>query len=225
MRRSMSPRSSSDKGLAKQPAGHAGGFTLLEILVAISIVAIVLTTVYGVFTSVSGAKERLEADGETYQRVRVIFDRLGRELRGACPIGGPQQHGVFRTGTEADGTPFLEITTSATAQLGLRQTGIALIRYTLVSDAEEPSGKVLYRSEQSALVNDETLRAIGPMRLAAGIEQMEWRFLAEDQWRSELDASRDGLPLQVELTLTMVDGRGKKLPFRSAFELPDIRWR
>lgn len=221
----MSPRSSSDRGADKRPTGHSRGFTLLEILVAISIVAIVLTAIYGIFTSVSRAKERLDADGEIYQRVRVIYDRVGRELRGVCPVGGPRQTGVFRTGTEADGTPFLEITTSATAQLGVQQTGIALIRYTLVPDREQPAGKVLYRSEQSALISDEALRATGPMRLAAGIAQMEWRFLVQNQWRSELDASRDGLPLQVELVLTMIDGRGEKLPFRSAFELPDIRWR
>jgi len=216
----MSPRSFSERGRRA-----SGGFTLLEILVAISIVAIVLTTVYGVFTSISGAKERLEKDGEVYQRARVIFDRLGRELRGACPVGGPEQQGVFRTGTDADGNPTLELTTSATAQLGVQQTGIALIRYTLAPDPETPSGRVLFRTEQSALINDETARQNGAMRLAAGVGQMEWRFLIQDQWRNELDAAQDGLPLLAELTLTMTDARGQKLPFRSAFELPDITWR
>lgn len=215
----MSPRSSSER------RRRSGGFTLLEILVAISIVALVLTTVYGVFTSVSRAKARLDAEGEIYQRVRVIYDRVGRELRGVCPAGGPEQKGVFRTARDADGNPLIEFTTSATAQLGVRQTGIALIRYTLAEDREVPAGRVLMRAEQSALVGDEVLRATGPMRLAAGIEQMQWRFRLGDQWREELDAARDGLPLLVELTLTMADGRGGTLPFRTTFELPDITWR
>jgi general secretion pathway protein J len=216
----MSPRSCSE------PLAHnARGFTLLEILVAISIVAIVLTAVYGIFISVSNARERLEADGEIYHRVRVVFDRVGRELRGISPAGGPEQHGVFRTGKDEGGNPTLEMTTSATAQLGLQQTGIALVRYSLAAEPEKPAGKILYRTEQSALVTDETLRQAGPMRLAAGIEQLEWRFLLQDQWRNEWDAAQDGLPQLVELTLTMTDARGQKLPFRSAFELPDIAWR
>jgi general secretion pathway protein J len=217
----MSPRSSSDRLLS----GQAAGFTLLEILVAISIVAIVLTTLYGVFASVSRAKERLDQDSEVYQRARVIYDRLGREFRGVCPVGGPAQKGVFRTGRDAEGNLILEITTSATAQLGLQQTGIALVRYTLAQDRENPTGKALFRTEQSALVSDEALREGGPMRLAVGIDQMEWRFLVQDQWLTDLDATRDGLPLMVELTLTMTDARGQTLPFRSAFEVPNIVWR
>ena len=188
-------------------------------------VALLLMTVYGVFNSVSRAKERLEADGEVYQRVRVIYDRLGREFRGVCPVGGPTQKGVFRAGRDADGNPTLELTTSAAAQLGAGQTGIALVRYSLAPDREKGSGKILLRTEQSALASDESLRATGPMRLAAGIEQMEWRFMIQDQWRNELDVARDGLPVLVELTLTMTIAGERATPFRSAFELPDIAWR
>lgn len=216
----MSPRSCSER-----PTHRAGGFTLLEILVTISIVAIVLTSVYGIFISVSGARERLEKDGETYHRARVIFDRVGRELRGVSPVGGPEQHGVFRTGQDEGGNPTLEMTTSATAQLGLQQTGVALVSYSLADDIDKSGGKVLYRAEQAALVNDETLRQTGPMRLATGIEQLEWRFLFDEQWRNEWDAARDGLPQLVELTLTLTADRGQKLLFRSAFELPDLVWR
>lgn len=201
------------------------GFSLLEVMVAIGIVAIILTAVYGIFTSVSNARDRLEQDGELYHRVRVIFDRIGREFRGVCPVGGPERNGVFRTGQDASGHPILELTTSATVQSGLQQTGVALVRYALAPDPEQPGGTVLLRVEQSALVDDDTLRQAGPMRMATGIAQLEWRFLIDDQWHNELDAARDGLPLLVELTLTMIDARGEKHPFRSAFELPDIAWR
>ncbi len=202
-----------------------GGFTLLEILVAISIVALVLTTVYGVFASISGAKERLENDGEIYQRARVIFDRLGREFRGVCPAGGPEQQGIFRTGSDADGNPVLELTTSATTQLGLQQTGIALVRYTLAPDPEGSPGRALFRTERSAIANSPPAEGSGAMRLVAGISRLEWRFLVQGQWRNELNADQDGLPTLVEVSLTMADSRGQSLPFRSAFDLPDIVWR
>ena len=216
----MSPRSCSE-----QRHQAAAGFTLLETLVAISIVAVVLLTVYGVFASVSTAKERLEHDGELYQRARVIFDRLGRELRGVCPVGGPEQRGVLRAGLDGEGNPTLELTTSATARLGVQQTGIALIRYALGKDPESGAERALFRSERSALVSEEALRESGAMRLAAGVRELTWRFQVGNEWRSELDADRDGLPTLVEVSLTLTDSQGQPLAFRSAFDVPDIAWR
>ncbi|RLC08469.1 MAG: hypothetical protein DRI57_23925, partial [Deltaproteobacteria bacterium] len=42
------------------------GFTLIEILLAILISSLVLTSIYGVFSSVSRARNRLEAEGLVY---------------------------------------------------------------------------------------------------------------------------------------------------------------
>ena len=67
----------------RRDRGKSNGFTLVEILVAISIIAILMTTIYGIFTTVSNTKDRLDTDSEAYHRARVIFDRFGREIRGA----------------------------------------------------------------------------------------------------------------------------------------------
>ena len=53
------------------------GFTLVEILVAISILAIVLPTVYGVFSVVTGHRERLAVESEIFQQSRILFGRFG----------------------------------------------------------------------------------------------------------------------------------------------------
>ena len=221
MSSSISPRSSSD---AQRCAGSAG-FTLIEVLVAVSIAAIVLTAIYGVFTAVSAAKIRLEADSEAYHRARIIFDRLGREIRGAVPIGGTDGRGVFRAGRDGDGRPFLELTTTAVAQQGEAATGIALIRYSLAEDRERPQGKdVLLRSERSALQSETATANTGQMRLAPGIEQLQLRFYNGTDWRDDWDARQGGLPRLVELSLAMVDVEGRSHRFFSAFDLPGIDW-
>ena len=220
---SISPRSSSDR---RRGAGSAG-FTLIEVLVAVAIAAIVLTAVYGVFSGVSSAKTRLEADSEAYHRARIVFDRLGRELRGAVPIGGSDGKGVFRAGREGSGRPFLELTTTAVAQQGtVAATGIALVRYSLAEDRERPQGQeVLLRSERSALQSDAATADAGLMRLVPGIELWQLRFFTGSEWRDDWDAGQSGLPRLVELSLGIVDAEGRSHRFASAFELPGIVWK
>ncbi len=50
-----------------------GGFTLIEVLVAITLLSLVLTAVYGVFTSLSATEKRLHSDSEAYHQARIIF--------------------------------------------------------------------------------------------------------------------------------------------------------
>jgi len=61
----------------------SSGFTLLEVLVALTVAAIVLGAVYGIVTGVSAVKQRLDEDGEGFHQARVLFGRMSRELRSA----------------------------------------------------------------------------------------------------------------------------------------------
>lgn len=222
MRPLRSPRFCSEQRARTASAG----FTLVEVLVAVSMAAIVLTAIYGVFTSVSAAKTRLDADGEVYHCARVIFDRLGREIRGAAPAGGPNGKGVFRGGRDERGYPFLELTTTAVAQQGEANTGIALIRYNLAEDQERPrSGTVLQRSERSALQTTSAASFSAGLRLATGITELQLRFFGDSEWREEWDAGQSGLPAMVELSLAMNDTEGRSHRFASAFELSSIAWK
>ena len=92
------------------------GFTLIEVLVAISVLAILLTSVYGIFTSVSSTRERLDADSAEYHRARVLFDRLGRELRGAY-FQTRDKDLVFKASSADQNALELELTTTAVSPL------------------------------------------------------------------------------------------------------------
>ncbi|WP_432821139.1 type II secretion system protein GspJ [Trichloromonas sp.] len=195
------------------------GFTLVEVLVAVAITSMVLLAVYGVFASVSGAKQRLETDGEAYHRARVLFDRIGRELRSAYvkPSGTDT---FFRGGHSNNGHPYLTLTTTAvTPQSNAR--GIAVVHYELIEDHEVKAGnKVLMRQETSPL-NPAAQNQPG-YRLAPGIEEMSIRFYNGDNWQDEWDSSSQGLPQLVEIAMRIKTAE-TTLPFRSAFELPVIQ--
>ena len=197
------------------------GFTLVEILVAVALVALLLTTVYGVFNSVSAAKERLEAESEGYHQARVLFDRIGRELRGTY-FDVQKKDTLFLGGTTTlDKNPYLELTTTAGTPYGGRNGGISTVSYELRSDPEAEKGedtRVLMRKEYSYFDPEGEKRE--GYRLADGIGEMKVRFYRKGQWVEEWNARTDGgLPELVEVTLSL-PVEGKQVVFRTAYDIP-----
>jgi general secretion pathway protein J len=195
------------------------GFTLVEILVAVAMVALLLTTVYGVFNSVSDAKQRLEAESEGYHQARVLFDRIGRELRGAY-FDKDKKDTRFLGGTTTDKYPYLELSTTAGTPYGGRQGGISVVRYELRPDPEAGKGedtRVLMRNEYSYF-NTAGADRVG-YRLTAGIGEMKVRFYSKGQWVEDWNARTDGLPELVEVTLSL-PVEGKQVVFRTAYDIP-----
>ena len=198
-----------------------GGFTLIEILISISIVAITLATVYGVFSSVSSAKDRLEQDSETYHKARVIFDRFGRELHGAYLSSANKDSILTGEKDNLDNFAF-EISTTAASPLSSTGTGYALITYTVVEDNEaDDDSKVLLRTEKPLLSEQET-SSLRTMRLAPGINYFNMRFYDGDSWQDSWDSSSAGLPDIVEIEIRINDARGNVIPFLSAVRLPEM---
>jgi len=194
---------------------------LVEVLVAISLLAILLTSVYGIFSSVSLARERLDANSAEYHRARVLFDRLGRELRGAY-FRASDQNLVFTSRSVDDGPVELELTTSAVSPLSQTGSGIARVHYLLVEDPEDPTeGLVLMRSENP--VHESTDEgAVGMMRMVPGIKAMALRFYANGTWQTAWDGRTSGLPEMVEIELQLSTGREEPIYFISAFEVPEV---
>lgn len=193
------------------------GFTLIEMLIAVAVSALLLVTTYGIVTSVSRTRDRLIGDGEGFHLARVISERLGRELRGAY-YSATTPGSRFNGGTDEEGRPYLELATTASTPAS-GGTGIVVVRYLLAED--ETDTKVLLRDEHplySQPAEDRPVR-----RLAAGIEELQLRFRqgAEwlPQWRSDEQA---GLPDLVELNLTVKSG-DRLLPFQTAIELAPLQ--
>jgi general secretion pathway protein J len=194
------------------------GFTLIEILVAVSISSILLVSIYGVFTAMSNAKIRVETEGEAYHQARVIFDRIGREIRSSYVDPNKLEETRMRGGIDDRGIPFLALATNAGTPRQGRVSGSALIRYELRQEADDTAGKAsLFRSEGSDLVEGEPATTY---RMARGIETLRVRFLGDGEWLDEWPPDIGSAePRAVEVTLSMVID-GTPVPFRSAFEVP-----
>ncbi len=219
MKRLPSTHSFSDHAPGRQVG--QGGFTLIEILVSITLVALTLATVYGVFSGVSAAKDRLDRDSETYHKARVIFDRFGRELHGAYLSKANEDSILKGSKSGADNFSF-ELSTTAASPLSSTGTGFALISYTVTEDSEaDDNSKVLLRSERP-LLSEEEAGTSRTMRLAPGIEFFNMRFYADGSWNDSWDSASSGLPDMVEVELRIKDAKGNEIPFLSAFRLPEM---
>lgn len=193
------------------------GFTLIEMLIAVTVSALLLTTTYGIVSSVSRTRDRLSSDGESFHLARVINERMARELRGAY-YSATSANSLFAGGLDENGATFLQLaTTAATPASG--GSGIVVVRYRL---AEETDGeKVLLRDEYP--LNNQPAGERPEKRLAAGIENLQLRFRRGTDWQPEWRSTEQaGLPDLVELTLT-VKGADGLLPFLTAIELAPLQ--
>lgn len=184
-----------------------GGFTLIEILLALLIGSVVLASVYGVFSGVSQARNRLEAEGDVYHQARIFFDRLGGELGSLrlTPIGS---EAVFSAGNDDSGNTYFEFNTELVSPLMQRHGGLSRVRYE-VRQGEESA--TLLRSEKVLLTD---LAASEPLKFISNIEDFKLRYFRNSHWTESWSGKSP--PQLVEVTIELkVDDR--TIPFRSSF--------
>ncbi len=189
------------------------GFTLIEILLAILIGSLVLTSIYGVFSSVSNARNRLETEGNLYHQARIFFDRIGGELSSMRSSSLGKQ-AIFSSGKDPSGETFLEFNTGLGSPGLQKYGGVARVRYEIRQSDESID---LLRSEQSLLAD---LAASEPLLFIAGLKTFRLRYFSQGSWRD--DWSDNNPPQSVEITLELeIDQR--LITFRSSFVLPGVQ--
>ncbi|WP_321368634.1 prepilin-type N-terminal cleavage/methylation domain-containing protein [uncultured Desulfuromusa sp.] len=207
--------SSFDRPAAEQPKG----FTLVEVLVAISIFTIAITSIYGVFTSISASKDRLDLNSETYHQARVVLDRIGREVHGIYKHSLDDAN-ILKGGFNEKGQVFLELSTTATVATNIDGKGFASVRYELVEDNESEEGSYVIMRTEEPLLGTVGLDDFPAMRMATGIKSLSVRYFSDSDWSDKWDQSLQGFPDMLEIMITAYDKEGGEIPFLTAFKLP-----
>jgi len=195
------------------------GFTLIEVLIAISIFAIAISSIYGVFTSISATKDKLDLNSETYHQARVILDRIGREIHGVYVHNG-SDISILRGGLNERGELFFELSTTAASSLNIDGTKFVAVRYELVADRESKDGRYVILRTEKPLWGSLSGQDFPAMRMATGIKNFRIRFLSEKTWQNQWDEKLQGFPDMLEVLLTADDKEGEEISFLTAFKLP-----
>jgi type II secretion system protein J len=200
------------------------GLTLLEILVAITILAAVLGVIYTTFLSASKAADLIESDEEAYQTARSLIGMLSQELSALYnePVAAPGAAATLQKSLEglqkeADGERTDQITFITTAHRrkgdNSREGMIARIGYFF--DVDAISGKKrLIRSEDPYLYDEEGGR-LSPLtdRVESLTISYQKKDKNSDEWLDEWNKSE--LPDLIKIELSVLNDKDQAIPFRT----------
>ena len=206
-----------DRSRSERPKG----FTLVEVLVAISIFAIAISSIYGIFTSISSTKDQLDLNSETYHQARVVLDRIGREIHGIY-VPEIDDANILEGGFNEQGQVFFELSTTATVSLNIEGIRFVSVRYELVADQESENGSYVIMRTEKPLLGSMRSQDVPPMRMASGIKSFRVRYFSENAWKNQWNEKLQGLPDMLEIMITIYDKKGEETPFLTAFKLPVV---
>ena len=221
---------------------HRGreGFTLLEILLAMFIFAIVLSTLYTAYTGTFRNVDETESQADIYRMARIALERMAEDLESAYipPLAlGPETEGKTQ-----QAAPFV----AETAQISDRSadTLLFLSRAHLVFDEEEVNTTVarisydvrqseedeeiflLYRSDTPGF-EEGPEQGTGGLILCDGLHAVNFTYYDDegrgyDRWDSTNEEFKNRLPVRVSIVLEFVNKRNPEAPlkFVSAVVLP-----
>ena len=210
------------------------GFTLIEILIAVVILGIVLTTVYTSYTGTFRIIGETKSDAELYGMARAALERMTRDMEAVSPWKGALSFSA-KPYTLKD-RDFIKLTFRSAAHVAFGKkeppAGIAVIEYFIEEKEDEEAEKEgfsLYRSDSLSL----DLRKDEPLPpgflLCNRVETMTCRFYDEkgkeyDTWDSEgsNEKQKNKAPAIVEIHLFLVNEKDREhpYPFMTKVNLP-----
>jgi len=206
------------------------GFTLLEILLAIFILGIVLTTVYAAYTGTMRTVTQTDYDNHVYSMARSTMKRMVEDIGSVCTFGG--KFIFLSQSSELGVSDLAELTflTNSHISFGEDTTGgLAAIMYYLEEDAKG-NGYILLRKDV-VYTGEESipLEKSGGYILCKRIKSIRYTFYDTkgddfDNWDSATDDHKDRAPLMVAVHMTFLDPEDEDntYPFMTKMFIPMV---
>ena len=181
------------------------GFTLVELLVALAIFAILSAFAYRGLTAMLDRREALERESRKWRDLSVFVGRLERDLSAV----------LDRVAVGASGTELSPVSSALeTAQregLALTRSGAPLHENTLAAPQRIAYRLLEDRVERLAWSSVDAPPRAEPVAVPvlAGVAGLAFRFLdTRGEWRTSwgLPGSNERLPAAVEVTLSLASG-------------------
>ena len=206
------------------------GFTLIEILIAVLILGIVLSTVYASYTGTFRIIQETETDAELYGMARTVLDRMTRDLEAVAPWKGAF---TFLAKPYSLGhREFTRLTFRSASHVAFGEkeapAGIAVIEYG-VEEGTEKEGYTLWRSDSLRRDPEKEEAPAGGFLLCERIETLTYRFYDDkgndyETWDAggDIEAQRKRAPVIVEIHLGLVNEKDREhpYPFTTRVRLP-----
>ncbi|RMF25115.1 MAG: prepilin-type N-terminal cleavage/methylation domain-containing protein [Deltaproteobacteria bacterium] len=233
--------------IGRRTDGSEAAFTLLEMLVAVTVFAVIASLLYGTLARTARSRRYAVEREQVAARARAALSWLGRDLESSFqseiyPSGNKVffSSGLADTPASPDGDWLLDTTAlssrgTVNLDLGRLPAGPATatvdqarILYRLEAPPDStspPHGLDLVRYEIRPPLGSVDLEAAARSVVADHIDYVSLRFFDGVAWHDSWDAAEPGptrgrAPRAVEIEIAVADADGRVFPFVSAVEVP-----
>ena len=208
---------------------RARGFTLIEVMVAVSILAIVTVLTWASFKQTFSTKSAIEAQAGRYRTVRLALERMAHELSMAY-VSQNEDTSQPERRTRFIGKHHSDIDEVLFSYFGhqrlyqdANEADTALVYYYAGHDRDDSRKQNLMRRETRRLSYDKIDEQPGEADIVCDDViklKLDYWDQRDKVWRDEwvttsLDGQPDRLPTKIRITLTVHDERGKEVPFQT----------
>jgi general secretion pathway protein J len=204
----------------------ASGFTMIELMLAMSIFAFITTIMWGAFSQTANSKKAIQSEQERTHTVRVALMRMARELEMAYLSDNENtaitnRRTFFAASSRAD---VDEVTFSTFAHQRLRagaaEGDSSLISYFGAPDPDDRRVINLMRRETRRLQAEDPSTLLGEAYiLCPDVTRVKFAFYDhrkkewETEWSTLQASGTQYLPSHVRISLTVIDERGREVSY------------
>ncbi|MCA9602394.1 MAG: prepilin-type N-terminal cleavage/methylation domain-containing protein [Myxococcales bacterium] len=193
--------------------------TLIEVMVAMAILAILTTMIWGGFAQTAKNKERTEEIANRQNEIRMAIDRMQRELsmafvsihRTATPMGQTPMTAFY--GKHRSGADRIDFTAFAHRRLfrNAKESDQCELSYFLARDPDASDQKVLVRREQNR-IDDHPEKGGKLDVILHDVRELSFSYLdpQSGEWLETWDTTQataqpNRLPTQIKIFVTVAD--------------------
>ena len=218
------------------------GFTLLEVLIAMFIFAVILSTIYVAYTGTFRNIEETESQADLYQMARIVLERMTEDLESAYIVAqtkdakeeeSPEANQTTRfvgTMAEVEGRRLDTLRFASKAHIvfngGEPYPGTAEIVYYVRENSGEVGGFTLYRTDRANFERGEEDATSGWILCdhlyAIRFTYYDQEGSAYDNWDSTEESFKDKVPSEISILLELANETNPESPlkFMTAVALP-----
>jgi prepilin-type N-terminal cleavage/methylation domain-containing protein len=208
----------------------SAGFTLIEMMLAVAVLALILVMLAGSFHAVATSKVQAESHMAVDSASRAILAGMANEIRGAVQTAYLPSRVLLMGEVHGRGDQVLDSVSVSTLSPGHRRTledfgAEDTVTYTTVPNPSHPGWFLLLRNQNSSLLGIGTgIKRPAPALLAANLLSLRIRYFDGNTWSESWNSQRlppgRQLPSEVRIELTTASRSGAPFSLATMVTLP-----
>lgn len=183
-------------GLRLAACSWQHGFTLVEILIAVAIVSLILTIIYGSYVSSIDTMNYTREKMDAFSMVRLTLSRMNDEITSS--FFSEDGKDVMFSGEEGK----VDFVSSSHERIFKESKEYDLIEIGYFAEPDEKGESLSLWRREDKTPDDDVLEGGEREKLIEGLKSIEFKYYDGKEWRSEWDSKeKKGLPQAVKVTL------------------------